>query len=203
MKSPALDPHKTHVKSHHVSLQMAARDSPFLRANLNHFEDELDELLKWVDGLIKAGKNYADSYLKMNDYTLALVASFTSHRRLSILGDTSVLDSFADALKTVCSLNAQMAEDMTENLVYPLQHYLREEIKELREHRKNHDRVTINYDNALLKYSQLLKTKEASALTEDSFVLFAMKKAYIHSNLNYADHVISFKNKMIYFFVQQ
>ncbi|KAJ3285229.1 SNF1-interacting protein [Rhizoclosmatium sp. JEL0117] len=139
----------------------------------------------------------------MNDFSLNLVASFTAHRRLSILGDTSVLDSFADALKTVCSLNAQMAEDLTENLTYPLQHYLREEIKELREHRKNHDRVTANYDAALVKYSQLPKNKESSALTEDSFILFEAKKAYIHSNLNYADHVISFKNKMIYFFVQQ
>ncbi|KAJ3025745.1 UNVERIFIED_CONTAM: SNF1-interacting protein [Siphonaria sp. JEL0065] len=139
----------------------------------------------------------------MNDHSLNLVASFTSHRRLSILGDTSVLDSFADALKTVCSLNAQMAEDLTENLVFPLQHYLREEIKELREHRKNHDRVTTNYDVALTKYSQLPKNKESSALHEDSFILFEAKKAYIHSNLNYADHVISFKNKMIYFFVQQ
>ncbi|KAJ3078149.1 SNF1-interacting protein, partial [Rhizoclosmatium hyalinum] len=100
-------------------------------------------------------------------------------------------------------LNAHKAEDLTENLTYPLQHYLREEIKELREHRKNHDRVTANYDAALVKYSQLPKNKESSALTEDSFILFEAKKAYIHSNLNYADHVISFKNKMIYFFVQQ
>ncbi|KAJ3128985.1 SNF1-interacting protein [Physocladia obscura] len=150
----------------------------------------------------------------MNDHSINLVTSFTSHRRLSIL----VLDSFADALKTECSLNAQMAEDLLENLVYPLQHYLREEIKELRvgdfvlnlkiinslqEHRKNHDRVTTNYDAALAKYAQLPKNKEASALHEDSFILFEAKKAYIHSNLNYADHVISFKNKMIYFFVQQ
>ncbi|KAI8836723.1 hypothetical protein BJ741DRAFT_605004 [Chytriomyces cf. hyalinus JEL632] len=203
MKSPSLDPAKTHTRSHHVSLQMAARDSPFLRANLNHFEDELEELLKWVDGLIKAGKGYADSFLKMNDYSLTLVSSFISHRRLSILGDTSVLDSFAEALKTVCSLNAQMADDFSDNLVLPLQRYLREEIKELREHRKNHDRVTANYDAALLRYSQLPKNKETSALHEDSFVLFEAKKAYIHSNLNYADHVIAFKNKMIYFFVQQ
>ncbi|KAJ3249294.1 SNF1-interacting protein [Chytriomyces hyalinus] len=203
MKSPSLDPAKTHTRSHHVSLQMAARDSPFLRANLNHFEDELEELLKWVDGLIKAGKGYAESFLKMNDYSLTLVSSFISHRRLSILGDTSVLDSFAEALKTVCSLNAQMADDFSDNLVLPLQRYLREEIKELREHRKNHDRVTANYDAALLRYSQLPKNKETSALHEDSFVLFEAKKAYIHSNLNYADHVIAFKNKMIYFFVQQ
>ncbi|ORY50041.1 PH-domain-containing protein [Rhizoclosmatium globosum] len=114
----------------------------------------------------------------MNDFSLNLVASFTAHRRLSILGDTSVLDSFADALKTVCSLNAQMAEDLTENLTYPLQHYLREEIKELREHRKNHDRVTANYDAALVKYSQLPKNKESSALTEDSFICLRRKSVH-------------------------
>ncbi|KAJ3200609.1 SNF1-interacting protein [Entophlyctis luteolus] len=232
MKSPQIEPYKTHARSHHVSLQMAARDSPFLRANFNHFEDELEELLKWVDGLIKATKNYADAFLKMNDNSLNLVASLTSHRRLSVLGAcatfscgtsptpptsaqaTRPLSIYGDSAVILncgfLTLHGRararappQAEDLNENLLFPLRHYLKEEIKELREHRRNHDRVTTNYDAALVKYAALPKNKESSALHEDSFVLFEAKKAFIHSNLNYADHVISFKNKMIYFFVQQ
>ncbi|KAJ3392178.1 SNF1-interacting protein [Entophlyctis sp. JEL0112] len=225
MKSPQIEPYKTHARSHHVSLQMAARDSPFLRANFNHFEDELEELLKWVDGLIKATKNYADAFLKMNDNSLNLVASLTSHRRLSVLdhvlaecsdGDSAVILNcgFLTLHGRARARAPPQAEDLNENLLFPLRHYLKEEIKELRvrlidifraraEHRRNHDRVTTNYDAALVKYAALPKNKESSALHEDSFVLFEAKKAFIHSNLNYADHVISFKNKMIYFFVQQ
>jgi hypothetical protein len=43
-----------------VTFEMAAKESPFLRANLNHFEDELDELTRWVDEVGRSMKAYTD-----------------------------------------------------------------------------------------------------------------------------------------------
>lgn len=46
----------THAVATDITLEMAAQDSPFFRDNVDTFETELDELVKWLDGMVKALK---------------------------------------------------------------------------------------------------------------------------------------------------
>lgn len=68
---------------------------------------------------------------------------------------------------------------MLEHLISPIQHFLREDMKDMRETRKNFDRVMEKYDIAVHKYFALSKTKEQSALKE--VITMGNKKIYRNS----------------------
>ncbi|KAJ3307697.1 SNF1-interacting protein, partial [Blyttiomyces sp. JEL0837] len=178
-----------------MSLDMAARDSPYLRANLNHFEDDVEELARWMDGVVKAMKNYFEELGRFNDITLAMVSKLRTHRKISLI-DATVVNTFADAFQTVCTFKAKLAEDMHEHLIAPVQKYLREDLKDIREMRKSHEKATERYDAAVTKFAALPKNKEPSALQEDAFVLFDARKLYIRSCVDYAHQIVLFKDSL-------
>jgi predicted nuclease with TOPRIM domain len=60
----------------------------------------------------------------------------------------------------------------------PLQKFLKEDIKEYKDLKKQFDKQQEKYEVALVRYSNLSKLKEASALNEDAFQLYDTKKAY-------------------------
>jgi len=57
-------------------------------------------------------------------------------------------------------------DDLSEYLYAPLMLFAKDEIKDMRECRRNYERIVERYDNALLRFYALSKTKEASALRE-------------------------------------
>ncbi|KAJ3066631.1 SNF1-interacting protein, partial [Quaeritorhiza haematococci] len=185
-----------------VTLEMAVRDSPYFRANINHFEDELEDLAKWLDGLCKALRGYADELQKTNEATTVLVTKLVPQGGNSLI-DMSCVRTLSDALQTVYSLKAKLVDDLVEHLTAPLHAYLREDIRDMRETRRNFDKVMEKYDQAVAKYASLSKTKEASALREDAFQLYEIRKAYIRSALDYGHKVTVFKTNLEHFILDQ
>ncbi len=80
-----------------------------------------------------------------------------------------------------------------DNLVTPIQHFIREDIREIKEIRRTFDRLTEKYDAAIQKYYSLAKSKEASALKEDAFQLYDIRKQFVKASLDYTYKVICFK----------
>ena len=61
-----MDPRKeelivTNVLSRDLSLDAAISDSPIFRANLQIYEDDIDELTLWLDSMTKIFRNVLDS----------------------------------------------------------------------------------------------------------------------------------------------
>ncbi|KAJ3410855.1 SNF1-interacting protein [Chytridiales sp. JEL 0842] len=181
--------------SHEVTLEMAARDTPFLRANLNHFEDEMEELSSWIEDVSKGMKAYNDELSRMNDVTLNLIGKVRTHRKISLI-DSTVVNTFADSLQTICALKAKLIDDLQEHLFLPLNRFAKDDLREMKDLRRSHERLSERYDTALVKYAALPKTKEPSALEEDAFILYEARKPFIKSCLDYSQKIVQFKHKL-------
>lgn len=46
-----------------LTIQDVVLDSPVWRANVLHLEDQIDQFEKWIDGFIRALKNYIDAFI--------------------------------------------------------------------------------------------------------------------------------------------
>lgn len=44
-----------------LTIQDVVLDSPVWRANVSHLEDQIDQFEKWIDGFIRALKNYIEA----------------------------------------------------------------------------------------------------------------------------------------------
>jgi hypothetical protein len=48
-----------------MTLEMAVQDSPYFRENVDAFEHDLDELVKWLDAICKGLKSLAEELSSM------------------------------------------------------------------------------------------------------------------------------------------
>ncbi|KAI9253703.1 hypothetical protein EDC94DRAFT_262529 [Helicostylum pulchrum] len=55
-----------------LTIQDVVLDSPVWRANVLHLEDQIDQFEKWIDGFIRALKNYIDAFIKHNNLATTL-----------------------------------------------------------------------------------------------------------------------------------
>lgn len=46
-----------------LTIQDVVLDSPVWRANVLHLEDQIDQFEKWIDGFIRALKNYIEALI--------------------------------------------------------------------------------------------------------------------------------------------
>ncbi|KAJ3118756.1 hypothetical protein HDU96_009345 [Phlyctochytrium bullatum] len=56
-----------------MTLDMAMRDTPAFRASLTVFQAELEGIQKWLDGVVKGGKLYADELARNNEVVLETI----------------------------------------------------------------------------------------------------------------------------------
>ena len=82
----------------------------------------------------------------------------------------NAIRTFADALQCVHSFKAKMADDIQEYLLVPLQQFVKEDIREIREQRRIFERTADRYENALAKYASLSRVKDVSSLREVCYI---------------------------------
>ena len=93
--------------------------------------------------------------------------------------ENGIVRTLADTIQTVYSLKSKMVDDLVEHLISPLQKFLREDIRKVKETGRNFEKTMEKFDAALIKYCSLSKLKEPSALKEDEFQLFEIRKSYV------------------------
>ncbi|KAJ3053406.1 SNF1-interacting protein, partial [Rhizophlyctis rosea] len=69
--------------------------------------------------------------------------------------------------------------------------------------RRNFDKLQERYDTAVLRFASLSKSKETSALREDAFVLYDIRKLYIKSSLDYTLRILLFRNAVDALIIEQ
>ncbi|KAJ3116302.1 hypothetical protein HDU96_009958 [Phlyctochytrium bullatum] len=161
----AVFPGLTTVAQSQMTLDMAMRDTPAFRASLSGFQSELEGIQRWLEGLVKGGKIYSDELARNNDVVVGMINRMRNRRRISIM-DSTVVHTFSEALQTVCALRSKLLETINMEMVNITIKFIRDDIKDMKEFDKIHAKITERYDNALAKYANLPKSKEASALRE-------------------------------------
>ncbi|KAJ1556880.1 SNF1-interacting protein, partial [Cladochytrium tenue] len=88
------------------------------------------------------------------------------------------------------------SEDIQDQLVSPFQKFLREDLKDLKEVRKNNDKISEKYESAVAKYASVNKSKDPTSAQEEAFALFEIRRAYFRSSFDYVHQILVFKDKL-------
>lgn len=179
-----------------ISLKIAATDSPIFRANLHTYEDDLEELSKWLDQFSKGLRTLLEDGTSMNESVKLVIVQ--ASKTVSIQEfDTErlnvTLKTFSEAMMDMHACKTKLLKDAGAKLLFPISQLLGDDIKDLKESRKNCEKICDKYEAAISRYASLSKSRESSALREDAFQLYETRKAYFHQYLNYAASMNRFK----------
>ncbi|CAG8633222.1 hypothetical protein C2G38_2186669 [Gigaspora rosea] len=189
-----------------INFQETIQDTPHFRASIRRFEEHVDHFEKWLDSFWKALKHYIEEINKFNDASSNLV------KRSSFPTEDSLLDSeftlptvrlFTDIFQTTFAFKSKLANDIDEKLMQPINQFIKNDLKEFKEIRRAYDKALDKYDSTIAKYASQSKTKEASALREDAFQLFEIRKTYIKTALDYTIKIIQFRSALDHFLMDQ
>ncbi|KAJ1330010.1 hypothetical protein BSLG_009798 [Batrachochytrium salamandrivorans] len=152
-----------------ISFEQAIKDTPQFRSSMYVFADELDELEKWLDNIAKTCRLYTDSMSKINDIGLAISRRMVVNKCISLLDGTANMRTVSESMITLHGLRQKM------------------------EARRNYEKDIEKIEMSISRYVALPKSKETSALVEDSFVLFEARKQFIKTSINYVSKIIILK----------
>ncbi|KAG2233388.1 hypothetical protein INT48_000391 [Thamnidium elegans] len=180
-----------------LTIQDVVLDSPVWRANVLHLEDQIDQFEKWIDGFIRALKNYIDALIKHNN----LATTLCKRTFFSGLDDTlidsrvagNVINKFATTLQSTIAYRMKMASDLEDLLLNPLQQMIKYDLKSFKDSKKGFERMLDKYETQLYRYNVLSKQKEASALREDAFQMYELRKLYVRNSSDYFAKLVTFK----------
>ncbi|KAI9027345.1 hypothetical protein CLU79DRAFT_833263 [Phycomyces nitens] len=181
-----------------ITLQDAITDSPVYRANILHFDEQLDLLERWLETLSKHMKLYCDRLNKFN-----LETNLVCKKAIPVGIDDTLIDcnftgavikSFSDALQTSLAFKTKLVSDLEDNFIQPLQQFVKTHLKEFKDFRRQHEKSLERYEAQLAKYTAQSKTKEASAVREEAFRLHEARKSYIRMSGQHVLRILHFRS---------
>ncbi|KAI8342234.1 hypothetical protein BD560DRAFT_359388 [Blakeslea trispora] len=195
-----LQPSLVSSSTNTLTIQDVVLDSPVWRSNLLHLQDQVDLFEKWVEGFMKALKSYIESIVKHNTQASNLCKKTLLTGLDGTLIDNTiagnVVTRFATTLQFTIAYKTKMASDLEDTLLVPLQNLVKHDLKTFKETRKQFERTLDRYETQLNRYYVLSKQKEASALREDAFQMFDLRKSYVRSSIDFFSIIVSFKTNL-------
>ncbi|KAI9301593.1 hypothetical protein BJ944DRAFT_252193 [Cunninghamella echinulata] len=183
-----------------ITLNDAITDSPVYRSNVLHFDDQLDLLDKWLDALSKHLKLYCEKLNKFNLETNILCKKVMPVGIDEVLIDPhftgAVIRSFSDALQTSLAFKTKLVSDIEDDFIQPLQQFVKVQLKDFKDFRKQHEKALERYEAQLSKYSSQSKSKEVSALREEAFRLHEARKYYVHMSGQHVVRMLQFRSAL-------
>ncbi|GAN05638.1 hypothetical protein MAM1_0097d05110 [Mucor ambiguus] len=180
-----------------LTLQDVILDSPVWRANVLHLEEQIDQFEKWIDGFTRALKNYIEAINKHNTQASTLCKrTFFSSLDGTLIDNKmagNVVTKFATTLQSTIAYKMKLASDLEDILLNPLQQMMKHDLKSYKESRKQFEKTLDKYETQLNRYNVLSKQKEASALREDAFQMYEMRKLHVKSSSDHFTKLVSFK----------
>ncbi|KAI8897278.1 hypothetical protein BC833DRAFT_594432 [Globomyces pollinis-pini] len=162
-----------------LSFEEAIKDTPAFRQGVILFSEELDEISKWSDSVSKTFKTYVEDYNRFNETFMSLSKKFSSNK-FPCLIDPQILNPIAVSMMTFSTLQMKSLESLQETFttnMTSIQSFLNQ-IKDIKETRKQMDKAMEKYDSSLLKYAGFSKTRDPSTFTEHQYSLNEFKKQY-------------------------
>lgn len=187
---PVLVPLRKPLSLIPVSLKEAALDSPPFRATVVHLSDQFDAVERWLDGYVRAASKLAQEVTVFDGLVGAFLTSATPP---SILSEAVMdhdytllaLQRYGEGAREYWSHTMNGIKKTQASVINPIRSFLNNDVKSLKDVRKQLDANQKNYDAVLARYYSQVKTKEASALREDAFQLHEAKKAYLKSSMDF------------------
>jgi len=100
------------------------------------------------------------------------------------------------AFRTTLALKHQYIAEVNDQVVKPLEDFLKNDLKEFKDAKKTFDKALEKYESTLAKYNGQSRQKEPSALREEAFQLYDIRKAYIQAAMNCSMLCIKFQDAL-------
>ncbi|XP_057305671.1 arf-GAP with coiled-coil, ANK repeat and PH domain-containing protein 2-like [Hydractinia symbiolongicarpus] len=181
------------------------KDSPKFRSTLEDHEHSITELENHLEKLVKISTQVVDAGKHYSHAMGSLINSFDSLATL-FYEDTFV----STALKKLNTVLGELQtflivflEQTQKSITISLNHFIKEDIKKVRETKKVFDKISDDLDSACIRNSQLLKTCKASDAEEAENVLTATQSCFHHTALDYTYLINSLQSKRRFHILSQ
>ncbi|KAG0268543.1 SNF1-interacting protein [Actinomortierella ambigua] len=183
-----------------ITLEDALLDNPNFRANVKLFEGQVFFLESWLVALQQSIKKVTEEWTKLNEVVAILnkrtEVPLLSQGMLSAQYTLPAMKLASGAFRTMLALKHQYIVEVNERIVKPLEDFVKNDLKEFKEAKKAFDKALEKYESALAKYNGQSRQKEPSALREEAFQLYDVRKAYIQSAMSCAMLCIKFQDSL-------
>ncbi|KAI8987418.1 hypothetical protein BDF20DRAFT_910043 [Mycotypha africana] len=115
----------------------------------------------------------------------------------------AVIKSFSDALQTSLAFKTKLVADLEDTFIQPLQLFIKTQVREFKEFRKQHEKALERYEAQLYKYTSQSKMKEASAVREEAFRLYEARKSYVRMSSQHVARILHFRSCLEHFIVDK
>lgn len=171
-------------------IKEAALDSPTFRATAVHFSDQIDLIERWLDGYVRAVSKLAaemtalqtlvDAYVQASHPPLQLSEAVLDHDYTVL-----ALKRFGEGAREFWSSTLRGMKRAEANVCDPIRAFVQNDLRMLKDARKNLDTTQRTFDGAIARYAGQAKTKEPSSLREDAFQLHEARRAYLKASMDF------------------
>lgn len=171
-------------------IKEAALDSPSFRATAVHFGDQIELIERWLHSYISATSKLAaemtnlqtlvDTYIQASHPPLQLSEAVLDHDYTVL-----ALKRFGEGAREFWNSTLRSLKRAESTVCEPIRAFLQNDLRMLKEARKNLDSTQRTFDGAIARYAGQVKTKEASSLREDAFQLHEARRAYLTASMNF------------------
>ncbi|KAF2464588.1 uncharacterized protein BDR25DRAFT_95764 [Lindgomyces ingoldianus] len=189
-QQPALEPVGKPLSLIPVVIKEAALDSPTFRATAVHFSDQIELIERWLETFIKAVSKLAaemnalqalfDSYIQAATPPLQVSEAVLDHDYTVL-----ALKRFGEGARDFWNSNLRGMKRAEITVVDPIRAYIHNDLRMLKDARKNLDQTQRAFDGAIARYAGQAKTKEPSSLREDAFQLHEARRAYLKASMDF------------------
>ncbi|KAF1926676.1 transcription factor SipA3 [Didymella exigua CBS 183.55] len=173
-----------------VVIKEAALDSPTFRATAVHFGDQMELVERWLDSYVRATSRLAselgtlqsivDSYVQASHPPLQLSEAIIDHDYTVL-----ALKRFGEGAREYWNSTCRSLKKAETTVCEPIRAFLANDLRVLKEARKNLDATQRAFDGAMARYAGQVKSKEPSSLREDAFQLHEARRAYLQASMNF------------------
>jgi hypothetical protein len=173
-----------------VVIKEAALDSPTFRATAVHFSDQVELIERWLDNFIRATSRLAselnsvqtlvDAYIQASHPPLQLSEAVLDHDYTVL-----ALKRFGEGAREFWNTTIRSMKRTESTVCEPIRAFLQNDLRILKEARKNLDSTQRIFDGAIARYAGQVKSKEPSSLREDAFQLHEARRAYLTASMNF------------------
>ncbi|XP_025083083.1 arf-GAP with coiled-coil, ANK repeat and PH domain-containing protein 2-like isoform X3 [Pomacea canaliculata] len=179
-----------------VDFKECLKDSPKFRSSLEEAETDiemlevrLEKMVKLCTAMIEAGKVFSATSSGFVNGVRDLAGFFKDDSLVS-----TSLNRFAHAMSEMIKYFGILMDQAHRSVCKNLNHFIRVDIRKMKETKKHFEKISDDLDNALVRNSQAPRSKAQEC--EEAFnVLTAMKSCFAHTALDYVFQVNVLQSK--------
>ncbi|KAG0285873.1 SNF1-interacting protein [Linnemannia gamsii] len=183
-----------------ITLEDALLDNPNFRANIRLFEGQVFFIESWLVALQRSVTQFTEEWKRLNEVTSVLnkraEVPLLSQGMLSSQYTIPAMKLVGGAFRTTLALKHQYITEVNDQIVKPLEDFLKTDLKEFKDAKKTFDKALEKYESTLAKYNGQSRQKEPSALREEAFQLYDTRKSYIQAAMTCSMLCIKFQDSL-------